>query len=526
MKLIKTAWHLPLISAILLILSWPPLPFPYLIFVAFIPLLRLTDLHEKQSELKLYGLKVYLSLLLWNIGTTWWVWHASPEGSVAAFTLNALLQTLPWLSFRFCQRMFTDKLAYPALISFWLAVEYLHFEWDLAWPWLALGNVFSSRPDAVQWYEITGVSGGSVWILSINIMLYLAWKNRFTQYRSSLAALIIAPLLLSIFFKKRFENKNHHLTPVEVVVVQPNIDPYTDKFDGIEPLEQVKRMIELSDSLMSEQTQLVLWPETSITESIIEEQVEQYASIMLIRDWLSKHPNISLVAGASTYHFFSDQEPPSATARQTANGLHYYDAYNTALLISHQSEVQFYHKSKLVPGVEKMPYPRIFGFLEKLSINLGGASGSLARSDSALVFKTGAVAVAPVICYESVFGDYVTQYNRNGANLLAIITNDGWWKNTPGYKQHFEYARLRSIENRQYIARAANTGISGFINPLGKVMSKTQWWVPDAQKALISPRKADTFYAQTGDFIGKICATMAVLILLSAFVRTKSKKGY
>lgn len=116
-------------------------------------------------------------------------------------------------------------------------------------------------------------------------------------------------------------------------------------------------------------------------------------------------------------------------------------------------------------------------FLESLAISLdeNSASGTLGKSDRAMALGDG-VKVAPVICYESIYGDYVSDYVGDGAQWLAVVTNDAWWRNTAGHKQHFSYAKLRAIEQRKWVARAANTGISGFINPLGESVMESVWY--------------------------------------------------
>ena len=193
----------------------------------------------------------------------------------------------------------------------------------------------------------------------------------------------------------------------------------------------------------------------------------------------------------------------------------YYDVFNSALLIDASPGVQIYHKSKLVPGVEKMPYPKLFGFLEKLAVKLGGTSGSLGHNGGAEVFTTEYhYTIAPVICYESIYGEYLSAFINKNADLICVITNDGWWGNTPGIHQHFDYARLRAIETRRYIARAANTGISGFIDAKGTVLANSEWWKEASIKMVINLNSGKTFYVEYGDYIGKLAAILALLNIL------------
>ena len=150
------------------------------------------------------------------------------------------------------------------------------------------------------------------------------------------------------------------------------------------------------------------------------------------------------------------------------------DVYNSSFLISSNQKPQIYHKSKLVVGVENMPYKNILEpLLGNTLLNLGGTVSTRATQDKREIFKlNNGTKVAPIICYESVYGEYVTQYVRNGAQFLAIITNDGWWSESQGYKQHLSYAKIRSIETRRSIARSANTGSSAIINKKGEIIKK------------------------------------------------------
>ncbi len=524
-------WIYVLLSSMLLFAAWPPLPFPFLIFIAFMPLLALENHHNQVADKPLqYYFQISLTFTLWNAATTYWTWFASPAGSMVAILLNAQLQSLPWLLFHRTRKIFGDKLAYPALVMFSLSVEYLHLNWDIAWPWLNIGNVFAGSVWAVQWYELTGTLGGSLWVYGTAILIYLTlvragnWK---TWIRPALW--LILPLAASLSIGQREKNRATDHKPVryETIVVQPNIDPYTDKFDGMTPEQQLQRLFRLSDSLVTPATRLMFWPETALTDFLEEGSFDQEQTVQRIQAWVNRYPELLLISGASTIRFYKENEKPSSTARELkqAPGI-YYDSYNTALAFRANKEVALYHKTKLVPGVEKMPYPRIFGFLESFAIDLGGTSGSLGRSDSAVVFRDGNIQVAPIICYESVFGEYVGEYVNNGASILGIITNDGWWKDTPGYRQHFLYARLRAIENRMYVARSANTGISGFIDPSGKVLSQSEWWVEDVLKMDILAGRRQTFYAKTGDYLGRLAGFFSVLVIVAGFVRTKTRKGY
>src|SRR5580692_2127998 len=154
---------LSVLTGLLLYAAWPESPLTLLIFIAFIPLLWL----ERQGirRARFFGW-VYLSMLIWNIGATWWIWNSTGPGTVAAIVANSLLMCLPWLAFHWVRRNCGNAIGYISLAVFWLSFEYIHLQnWGLSWPWLTLGNVFATHPDWVQWYEYTGTSGGGLWIM-------------------------------------------------------------------------------------------------------------------------------------------------------------------------------------------------------------------------------------------------------------------------------------------------------------------------------------------------------------------------
>jgi apolipoprotein N-acyltransferase len=205
----------------------------------------------------------------------------------------------------------------------------------------------------------------------------------------------------------------------------------------------------------------------------------------------------------------------SASARKFRDADVYYDSYNTALYVAHDSTLQKYHKSKLTPGVELMPYLDVLPFLKKYAIDLGGTTGSLGvNPDQTPFIISNNLKVAPCICYESVYGEFMNRFIVNGANVIFVITNDGWWGNTPGHRQHMLFSVVRAIETRRSIARSANTGISCFINQRGDISQRTAYWVPATIRGKINANDKVTFYVRYGDYIGRIFLLVAGLFVL------------
>lgn len=525
---------LSILSGILLAFSWFPVGFYPLLFIAFIPLLIIENTlfqnQQKYNKLTLFVCS-YLAFFIWNILVTWWVKNASFGGAAMAILANALLMTFVIMFFHRIKKRVGSKWANVLFICFWIAFEFIHLRWDLSWPWLTLGNAFADSPNIIQWYEYTGVFGGSLWILFVNVLVFeflSGYKYQNFREKSRSIIIILSAILLPVIisyavlstYKKSTENE------IQVVIVQPNIDPYNEKF--FENFEtQLQKMIALAKQKTDSTTDYLILPETALTENIWENEINQSISIKKLQDYLKQFPNLKIIIGACTIKAYKKGETLSATARKFTDENGYYDSYNTALQLDNSDNIQIYHKSKLVPGVEKMPFPSVFKYFEKFAIELGGTSGSLGMQDERTVFVSPnkKIKVAPVVCYESIYGEYVGEYMKNGANFITIITNDGWWGDTPGYKQHLKFGALRAIETRKWIARSANTGITCFIDPFGEIQQPTKWWVPAVISQKMYFNSEFTFYTKYGDYIGRAALYITIAMLIySLLIRLKIAK--
>ncbi len=522
---------LALLSALLLSASWFS-PFTFLIFFAWLPLLLIEDKisalpSSGRTRLRLTGLS-YLTFFVWNICVTWWVYYASFGGAALAFICNSLLMCTVFMIWHNLKRRINKPWAVWLLIPLWLGFEYGHTLWSLTWTWMTLGNAFAEIPNWVQWYEITGTSGGGLWVLAVNILFFQVIKagsSRPVSFGSALLPalkpvfFILIPIICSyaiLFIRSSsFEDSANAPESYKTLVVQPNVDPYNDKF-YTEPEKQLGMLLQQIHGKIDSTVDFLVLPETFLTEEVYEGHEFESLSLPFLRDsLLRKYPNLTIISGINTRYVYKPGEKKSATVRKFSDVAEYFDSYNTGMQFNNES-VAFYHKSKLVPGVEQMPFPAIFKYFESFAIDLGGTSGSLGMQDDRTVFFSHKrkVGIAPVICYESVYPDYVGQYVRNGANLIFIITNDGWWENTPGHRQHLAYARLRAIETRKEIARCANTGISCFITPLGVVEQATPYWEEALITKNMKPNDVTTLFVRFGDLISYASSLLAILLLI------------
>ncbi len=519
-------------SGILMALSWPSIgDLSFLLFVGFIPLFLLEHqlFLKAKSSLSVFFWSL-MGFLLFNTASTWWIYNASDWGAFVAVICNSLFMATVFFAFAMVKRKVGQKEAYITFPILWLAFEYLHLNWELSWSWLSLGNGFANSVSWIQWYEYTGILGGSLWVLVLNVMgaklligLTQMQRPKKLKYVSYLTTLI-APVLISSTILLEAPTASEK---IKVAIVQPNIDPYKEKFGGMVGSDQIDHMVDLAREVVDEETELLLFPETAFSDYYWEHAIEFAYGTEEIRKLISEFPNLKVITGLNTTKLYVKGDELGPTANKFADGSGYYDNYNTAIQIDSSEMIPIHHKSKLVLGAEKLPFIKSIPLMQKLSINLGGTSGRLGTQKSPSVFSSNNsdLVVAPIICYESIFGEYVNQYVLKGANLLSIITNDGWWGNTPGYKQHLAYARLRAIETRKWVVRSANTGISAIISDRGELLHTTNWWEKDSFSGSVCKNEKITFYTKHGDYLGRVAAFLAPLILLLALVKHLNKTG-
>lgn len=548
-------FSLSLLSGLLLTFSWPENGMPLLSFIALVPLLIIENfVFNNQERFSKYAVFLFswFAFIVFNALTTWWIVHASIPGALVAVFLNALFMALPFALLHAARRILPGRQGSVSLLIFWLSFEFLHMNWDLSWSWLNLGNAFATMPRVVQWYEFTGVLGGSAWIIILNLCffgiykaysksvqtitvkrnltdqdaiekqkkeIYLANLEQFkiikdrTQMGIITLFFLLTPTIISFVMWSNYEIPSDEFT--EVVIVQPSRDPYVYPVDKAEEKKWTDEMIELAEQKITANTRFVIAPEAALPGGVWRHDPEENDGYRHLKQHAARYDSLTWITGAMVYELYESGDRVSETATYNEKIDAYIDIYNAAVLINAHGDTDFYFKSKLVPGIEKMPWATYLKPLARLVESFGGTAGSLGVQKQRTVFDAmdGSTKVAPVICYESIYGEYVNQQIKMGAGLIFILTNDGWWKDTPGYRQHNQYARLRAIETRRSIARAASTGISSFITPKGQFYQSTQWWEKDVIVESLPHNDKVTFYVKSGDYIGRISVFVLILLL-------------
>ena len=536
---------LSLISALLLSISWPTYGIPFFIFFAFVPLLLMEQEISKFSKINKKGWVVfgltYLAFFIWNVVTTGWLYHAkNPDGNNSLLAVaipvivNSLLMSLVFQLYYWYKKVRGTYFGLVFFVAIWLSFERFHLNWEFTWPWLNLGNAFSEYPQLIQWYDTIGATGGSFWILLINVFAFYTlriWqagriRKDLVKNISILVAIIVLPLLISIYKYNSYQEKP--VGEVTTLLLQPKLDPYTEKYSK-DSLQILAELLSLAEENSKTKVDFFIAPETAFpgNGSLSENGFNKSTSIAIAKEFLGKHPQSIFLTGASTHKFLFDEADTEDYSTEIQEGV-WVNSYNSALQIIPNQEVEVYHKAKLVPGVEIFPYIRYLKpILGDAMLDFGGANSSLGIDKERKVFSNrfNKAKMAPIICYESIYGEYVTDYVKNGANLLAIMTNDSWWDNTEGHKQLLSYARLRAIETRREIVRAANSGISAHINARGDILQDTFYDDRTALLVKANLLEEKSIYTKIGDLISRIAIfVLGFLIIYHFGERIASKK--
>lgn len=503
-------WVLSLTASILLAASFPPFNLAILQIPAFLCLFRIGTISESKREVILYA---YPSFVLWNLFTTYWLMMATIAGGIAAILANAGLMLIPLLLIR----RFQESDLNPVLASFfsaaiWVSYEFLHHNWDLSWPWLTLGNAWSNLAGLIQYISYTGVLGISFWIVFTSALFYayiINQKNR-NLLISAVAVLLIFPLvsMLSLMTMNYADEQK-----IEVTIVQPNSDSYQSHGGEASLNALIDKLLRLSNEARTDETDVIIWPENAVDSSLRISSPE----FDVIKDSLQSW-NTSLITGLGLIEIYEEGDERPEVVRESAGGT-IYNIFNAAIFMKPDQSTKIYRKGRLVPIVERFPFVTYFQRLDVFTWVDWGALVGYGLGQEPTLFNVHGYQTPALICYDSVFPGWVNQFAHEGAGFLTIITNDGWWGDSAGHKQHFSYARLRAIEQRMWIARSANNGISGIISPDGKIQKETEYWTEDAFTSTIYNSNHRTFYNRFGDWLGYLSLISVVFGLIGIRVR-------
>jgi apolipoprotein N-acyltransferase len=497
-----------LVSAVLFGVAFPPFPLIVPVFLCLVPfaaaIARRADESESwQSAARIgfwfglvgYGINLYwiaIALLIYT--------KLAVLGYFGALLVLTPVVTLTAVAL-FVARRATRWPMVILLPVVWVSSELLlnHLS-DLAFPWLPLGLATAHLPRLAQLADLSGVRGVSFWIAAISGLLADAWLLRASRAAVIKRAVAVIVLLAAAVIYGGWRLSSITLRPVApIAIVQPNI-PQEEKWQAENQGRILGILADLTrERLARHDARLVLWPEAALP------------------GFLLNHPGWSatlrqLAASSHTPILFGVLDITFPNPNDSSD----YDYYNAAMLVDSLGRLgtqPTYRKSYLVPVVERVPFlnPRWFR-----SLKYFGGYGRGGHPEP-LTLPFGKVGV--LICYESIFPERSRTYRREGASVLVNITNDAWFGRSIAPYQHEAHLVFRAIENRVGIVRAANTGISGYIDPLGRIHGATQLFVPATRTYEAQTTDARTLYVLLGDWIGIVSAVVVVGALLVAAAR-------
>ena len=521
---------LGLSSGILLGISFPPIPLWFLSFFAFIPYFYVI---EKREGLGAINRFTYFTMFFFNLITLYWVgsWtkDADPflmiSGSVLMF-FNPLLFLIPSTLYHFARKSFSKNIALLSFPLFWVSYEYLYSITDFRFPWLILGNSQSYNLIFVQIADVIGANGLSLLIIFINISFYLIVKDYRAGKKFSSKQIAVSILLITLpylYGNYRYNSLEFTGSKIKVGVVQPNLNPWK-KWEAGNLSEQLDLYLSLSKETLKNKADLVIWPESSLPVYLFSSNYPN--EVNEIHKFVDSN-KIMLLTGMPHIEFFKENDAPKY-AKKTNSGNYLYTSYNSVLFIQpNKRKIDFYGKIKLVPFGEKVPLVEYVPYIgDLLRWNVGISSWN--DGSDTVVFSgklngiQDSIKPAGVICIESIYPDFVAQFVDKGANLLTVVTNDSWYGNSSGPYQHKEISVLRAIENRRYLVRAANGGISCVIDPFGNTLVATKMFTKDTFVEEVTLINEKSFYTNNPMIIPYLSLAFSVWVFAFFWFRKYS----
>jgi apolipoprotein N-acyltransferase len=497
---------LSLLSGILLIFSFPNFDLEFLAWFALVPLFYSIDGKGLYHSFKLGFFTGFVSFL----GILYWIIVAVHTYGNVPLILSGLILLLlvTYLSlfigaFTFLTRLIQTRSGIQTILFtpiLWVALEYLRSFLLTGFPWAYLGHTQYLNLPFIQMADITGVYGLSFVILSVNAALFAVlhqWPKRTFPFKEvAITVLILLSFLIYGYVKIRHvDRETIKSPPLKLALVQGNIDQ-SIKWDKSFQLETLKIYGRLSMRVAEDKPDLIIWPETATP--FFFQEAKEYQPIVLE---IPEKTNAFLLFGTPFYKIEKGKV----------------NYYNSAFLISPSKKlIGKYDKIHLVPFGEYIPLRKLLFFVES---SIGEGIGNFKPGEESFNFSLPQGKFGVLICFEIIFPDLCRRFVKDGADFLVTITNDAWFGRTSAPYQHLSMATFRAIENRVFIARAANTGISAFIDPKGKIVDQGGIFAEEAMNGTIRLMKGKTFYTLYGDIFAWSCSGFSIFFLLHALIR-------
>ena len=522
-------------SGLLLGAAYPPIPFPITACIGFVPFLAMMERTRSMAQAFRYS---YVTFLILNLTTVWWIsgwWGSDPwlkAAGVATNFVHPLFFTVPAMLYYRLRRTQGDRAALFLFPFLWTTYEWAFQLPELSFPWLPIGNTLTYAIRQIQFIEYTGMFGASFLLALINVLAWIAYRNgrqmqvaRNRRTMRTALALLFSLVLIVTIHSHLILRSTRSDPEIRVGIAQPNIDPYDKWSEGETPLDKVKNLMSLYDTIaLHGAPDLIVFPETAFPFYLLQ------ASNQREWDYIRRKVDstgIALLTGFADLVWYDHDAPPSA--RRVKGTDYRYATFNASILIEpHKSGRQIYHKSRLTPLSERIPYVDTFPFLaDLLGWGVGISSWGLDNDTTVFDLQTPGHSVRTwaMICYETLYPEFVSGFVHRGANVLGVISNDGWFGNSSGPYQLQQYAALRAIENRRSIYRCANNGISCFIDPYGRVSQQTAFGTRAWIVGSVALRTDETLYSRYGDWFAHGCTILTLVgLAIGEFQSLKKRR--
>ncbi len=437
----------------------------------------------------------YLLLLAFNIITTGWLLETTYSNKgFLVFMANSIVMTLPFLVWYLGKHYLNYKIFH--FIFIWLTFEYIHFHWSLSWPWLTFGHIFGAAPQVVQWYEFTGVLGGTVWLLIVGYVMYCYFNYSLKKYHILLLiAVIVFPLTISylLYNKVDVQSSRQLRTSLVQTGFALNDSLLYSNFDRIKYLTGKFR------NVIPKNTDYILLPEYVFSDSVSLSHIKNSMEVRLIQKYLIKYhsSNTRIILGLELYEVEKNKET-SLTK------------YNSIIEVGTSGLKSIYVKNKYIPFQEITPYG--FKFLNINSENYSRATTSKNQ------FYNSTLNFNPIlaICYESIYGYYLSSQVKPIPSAIYMFSNEAFLNNSVGVEQYFNISKLRAIELRKDIARSSNMGCSAIIDSKGVIKRISNNKNFEIINGVVNTNDSLTFYAKHGDYIGVFSFVILMLLTIKS----------
>jgi apolipoprotein N-acyltransferase len=526
------------LSGIFLGISFPPFPFPFtiLMLVGLIPYFIVIEKRKKLIEI---NSATYLMAFVFGLITIYWVgsWQKEADpflmisGALLLF-VNPVFFLIPSTLLYYSRKIFPSSATLFLFPLFWVTYEYVYMLTDLSFPWLTLGNGLPHFTAFIQAADIVGTMGLSLIVVFINILFYKGISYYPSKKKRSYVHLLIGIfiiIVLLVYGAVRLNTFKISDKTIRVGLIQPNLDPW-EKWSGSSVDDLTHTYLDMSRQAVNKGAKLIVWPETALPVFLLNEAYRD--PLDSIYSFIEKN-KIYLLTGMPDIRY--DEKGPKlpSDSKYSKEGNFYYRTYNAIYLFSpYSGETQRYGKMKLVPFGERVPFVDTFPFLGDL-IKWGvGITGWNVGKDT-LVFQLpvnktlekDTLKLNGLVCYESIYPDFVAGFIHKGAQLIIVVTNDSWYGNSSGPYQHKEMSVLRAVENRRTVLRAANGGISCIIDPLGRTVIQSNMFTKDVIVKDVPIETGETIYTKTHAVIPILSSVFSIWVI-GIFILKKLKEKF